>query len=165
MIARFLMFALVFGSLAISGCATTSQTVSPVNQLQTQVADLQQRMEQQEKEVVDLKYTVKEISGKMDAKKTVEVDSSAEATEPVKTTASSASEAQGGVIIKATGVSASDLQKALKGANLYEGKIDGKIGRKTRSAVIEFQKQHNLKPDGVVGQKTWAAMKTYIPVE
>jgi peptidoglycan hydrolase-like protein with peptidoglycan-binding domain len=55
-----------------------------------------------------------------------------------------------------------DVQKALKGAGLYEGKIDGKIGSKTKSAIVEFQKQHNLKADGVIGQKTWGELKQYM---
>ena len=37
-----------------------------------------------------------------------------------------------------------------------------KIGPKTKSAVMEFQKKHNLKADGVVGQKTWSEMKQFI---
>ncbi|MBF0122152.1 MAG: peptidoglycan-binding protein [Candidatus Omnitrophica bacterium] len=162
MIARFLMIAFV--SFAISGCATTPQAPSPVNQLQNHVADLQQRMEQQEKEVVDLKYEVKEIAGKIESGKTVDMEESDEGSGSFKT-GSSAVNTQASPIIKATGVTAVDLQKALKGAGLYDGKIDGKIGSKTRAAVIEFQKQHNLKSDGVVGQKTWGAMKSYIPVE
>ncbi|MBF0486340.1 MAG: peptidoglycan-binding protein [Candidatus Omnitrophica bacterium] len=59
-------------------------------------------------------------------------------------------------------ISGTDLQKALKGAGVYEGKIDGKIGAKTKAAVIEFQKAHNLKGDGVVGQKTWNELKQYL---
>lgn len=167
MIVRFVVIAFV--ALAISGCATGPQAPSPINQLQNQVGDLQQRMEQQEKEVVDLKYEVKQISGKLDAKKTVEEEESSFGedvqTKSKKTASGPGVDAQNGAIIKATGVTPVDLQKALKGAGLYEGKIDGKIGRKTRAAVIEFQRQHNLKSDGVVGQKTWAAMKSYIPVE
>ena len=35
------------------------------------------------------------------------------------------------------------------------GKADGVFGIKTRDAVIEFQADHKLTVDGVVGQKTW----------
>ena len=58
---RFLMIAVFV--LVLSGCVTTSKT-SPVNQLQVQVTEMQQRMEDQEKEIVDLKYEVKEMAGK-----------------------------------------------------------------------------------------------------
>ena len=54
------------------------------------------------------------------------------------------------------------IQAALKNAGHYEGVIDGKLGKKTRRAVKEFQKANNLKPDGKVGPKTWAALKEYL---
>ena len=38
-------------------------------------------------------------------------------------------------------------------------KADGIFGPITQKAVIEFQKQHNLVPDGVVGPRTWGVMK------
>lgn len=42
------------------------------------------------------------------------------------------------------------------------GNIDGIFGTQTQSAVIEFQKQYNLSPDGIVGQKTLDALMPYI---
>jgi len=44
------------------------------------------------------------------------------------------------------------LQRAL---HLY---ADGIFGKLTEEAVIDFQKQNGLKPDGVVGAKTWAKL-------
>lgn len=35
---------------------------------------------------------------------------------------------------------------------------DGDFGSKTKAAVIEFQRKHNLGPDGVVGPATWKVM-------
>ena len=55
-----------------------------------------------------------------------------------------------------------EIQIALKNANLYEGKIDGILGSKTKKAVVDFQAQNNLKPDGKVGPKTWEKMKIYL---
>ena len=37
-------------------------------------------------------------------------------------------------------------------------KVDGDFGGKTEEAVKKFQKANNLKPDGIVGEKTWNAM-------
>ncbi|MEB1104470.1 peptidoglycan-binding protein [Xanthomonas campestris] len=37
---------------------------------------------------------------------------------------------------------------------------DGRFGDNTREAVIAFQKQHGLQPDGVVGRNTQAALST-----
>ncbi|MBD0839287.1 MULTISPECIES: peptidoglycan-binding domain-containing protein [unclassified Streptomyces] len=37
--------------------------------------------------------------------------------------------------------------------------VDGIFGTKTRSAVVYFQWIHALEPDGIVGPKTWAALR------
>lgn len=55
-----------------------------------------------------------------------------------------------------------EIQAALKNAGLYQGKIDGILGSKTKKAVVDFQTQNNLKPDGKVGPKTWEKMKAHI---
>ena len=54
------------------------------------------------------------------------------------------------------------IQAALKNLGLYTGKIDGKIGPKTKEAVREFQRQNGLAADGKVGPKTWAVLKKSI---
>lgn len=36
--------------------------------------------------------------------------------------------------------------------------IDGIFGDITKNAVIKFQKDHNLIPDGIVGSQTWSAL-------
>lgn len=54
------------------------------------------------------------------------------------------------------------LQNILQKLNLYSGKIDGIFGQNTKNAVIQFQKQNNLVPDGIVGFRTWNALKPYI---
>ena len=157
MVIRFLMMA-VF-ALVLSGCATTSKT-SPVNQLQIQVTDMQQRMEDQEKEIVDLKYEVKEMAGKVAEQ---DADMSAEdATTPAVIKADPTKFMDKGFDIIRVGVSGRELQKALKAAGVYEGKVDGKVGSRTKAAVVEFQKAHSLKADGVVGQKTWNELKAYL---
>lgn len=47
------------------------------------------------------------------------------------------------------------LLNAMYGADL---EIDGVFGAKTEAAVKAFQKAHGLYADGIVGQKTWAAL-------
>ncbi|MFZ2603185.1 MAG: peptidoglycan-binding domain-containing protein [Candidatus Omnitrophota bacterium] len=54
------------------------------------------------------------------------------------------------------------IQQALKKAGFYTGKIDGKIGSKTKEAIIKFQKAHGLKADGVVGKRTSAELNKYL---
>ena len=41
---------------------------------------------------------------------------------------------------------------------------DGDFGPKTRNAVVSFQKQHNITPDGIVGPMTWDALN-FNPME
>ena len=36
-------------------------------------------------------------------------------------------------------------------------KVDGNFGKDTEAKTIAFQKAHKLTPDGIVGDKTWAA--------
>ena len=55
-----------------------------------------------------------------------------------------------------------DIQKALKSAGFYTGAIDGKIGPRTKKAVIDFQKANGLKADGKVGPKTLAELDKYL---
>lgn len=46
------------------------------------------------------------------------------------------------------------LQIVLKSYGYYEGKIDGQFGSNSKKALIQFQGQHNLSPDGLVGPDT-----------
>lgn len=55
------------------------------------------------------------------------------------------------------------VQRALKQAGFDPGSIDGLIGHRTDTALIEFQKAHGLEPDGVLGVKTWEALRAYLP--
>lgn len=52
------------------------------------------------------------------------------------------------------------LQERLKIHGFAPGSIDGIFGRKTESAVIDFQKAKGLVVDGIAGKKTLAALKT-----
>lgn len=50
------------------------------------------------------------------------------------------------------------VQKKLKNWGYYTGNVDGIYGSKTKSAVRLFQKKNGLVVDGIVGNKTLAAM-------
>lgn len=56
------------------------------------------------------------------------------------------------------------IQIALQKAGFYKGKIDGKIGSQTKEAIREFQKSKGLKPDGVVGARTWEELEKYLQI-
>jgi hypothetical protein len=56
------------------------------------------------------------------------------------------------------------LQETLQHLGFYHGTIDGRFGALTRAAVIAFQQQAGLDPDGVVGPATWAVLADEQPV-
>ncbi|MDP1828991.1 MAG: peptidoglycan-binding protein [Archangium sp.] len=56
------------------------------------------------------------------------------------------------------GSSVVSVQKELKAAGINPGPVDGDFGRKTRAAVMAYQRKHHLAVDGVVGAKTWKAL-------
>src|SRR3989338_3139456 len=55
-----------------------------------------------------------------------------------------------------------NIQKALQAAGYDIGPIDGKIGAKTREAIMVFQKSNGLNSDGIVGGTTWEKLKTHL---
>jgi len=57
------------------------------------------------------------------------------------------------------------VQRALRNAGFDPGPVDGKSGKRTKAAIIEFQTANDLKPDGKVGQKTWQKLSPYLSGE
>lgn len=58
------------------------------------------------------------------------------------------------------GTNVSFMQQRLNSlGNVYTGinklTVDGRFGNATRNAVIRFQKQFSLNPDGIIGRLTW----------
>ncbi|HQP09807.1 MAG TPA: peptidoglycan-binding protein [Candidatus Omnitrophota bacterium] len=54
------------------------------------------------------------------------------------------------------------VQALLKKAGFDPGPIDGKVGAKTKNAVMAFQKAKGLKVDGKVGYRTLSALAKYL---
>jgi peptidoglycan hydrolase-like protein with peptidoglycan-binding domain len=150
----------MIGGLAmlLSGCITTQGNKSNVDQLQIRVVDLEKKLEERDSEIIDLKYQVKDLSGRVPGQPVVSVEDD---TPSYKSTSSSDQGASKDKIIKVS-ASISDIQKALKNAGFYKGSIDGKVGQQTKKAVESFQRQHNLTADGVVGRRTWEELKVYL---
>ncbi len=86
------------------------------------------------------------------------------AAEPIPATAvfPSAAEKAASVVTKVADEKNKDIQTALKAAGFYTGTIDGKIGARTKKAILDFQKANGLKVDGKVGPKTMAALDKYL---
>jgi peptidoglycan hydrolase-like protein with peptidoglycan-binding domain len=51
------------------------------------------------------------------------------------------------------------LQRDLDAAGYPPGGLDGLYGPRTRRAVVAFQAAHDLQVDGIVGPRTWAALR------
>ncbi|MFH1061382.1 MAG: peptidoglycan-binding domain-containing protein [Candidatus Omnitrophota bacterium] len=143
----------------LAGCATGQRSANPdIQNMQSRIAFLEDEVNAKDQEIgsmrnelrqVKQKYVMKsdnsEISGKRVSNKAV--------------SKTKANNAQLEEIIRVDGVTADKVQLALKKAGVYEGKVDGKIGPKTKEAIKAFQRKNNLKVDGVVGRGTWAKLK------
>ena len=57
-----------------------------------------------------------------------------------------------------SGDNVKELQERLNDLGFDCGAADGKFGTKTKNAVVAFQTEMNLDPDGIVGRKTWKAI-------
>jgi peptidoglycan hydrolase-like protein with peptidoglycan-binding domain len=61
------------------------------------------------------------------------------------------------------GASVTELQNLLKRAGVPVGPVDGDFGPMTTAAVKRFQTSRGLPVDGVVGARTWAALRANAP--
>jgi hypothetical protein len=133
MIMRMGFFILIF--FAVGGCATGSR--KQATQSQATVYEKSQKTYQQDSYSSDYGYEDTSTSDTYNsAKKTY--------SEPV---------------VK---LSNKEIQRALKKAGFYQGSIDGKIGPKTKEAIIKFQKASGIKADGIVGKKTSLELNKYL---
>lgn len=57
-----------------------------------------------------------------------------------------------------TGIDVAALQNMLNTVDYYCGSVDGIFGKKTKDAVVKFQKAYGLKADGIVGRQTWTKL-------
>jgi murein L,D-transpeptidase YcbB/YkuD len=150
-------------ALALSGCAST-QTKTHNEQIETRVTDLEKNVQAKDAEIVDLQYQVKDLSSKLDATKPAESDqvSKDSQSSPDQADSLKLPEVSDKTQIIRVKVSPEKVQRALKSAGVYTGPVDGKIGPGTKEAIIEFQKSHGLRADGVLGRKTWEELKTFL---
>ena len=138
-----LLFVLI-AVLLLAGCATTGRQTpnEQVQQLQMQIANLNEELQRKNEEINYLEEQLGE--------KQMQGDSSLD---------ESKRKSSGQKAVKTT---PKNIQLALSSAGFYSGPIDGKIGKKTKKAIKEFQRANGLKVDGVVGGKTWAELRSYL---
>ena len=128
---------LILFLVAFSGCATMDTNYETL-ELQDRVDKLETRLQKIEKGQTQLENMVVNQVSVQTQKRTPIIEK-----------------------IAISNPSNKDIQTALKNAGYYTGSIDGKIGPKTRDAIMEFQKENGLKVDGVVGRNTWEVLSEY----
>ncbi len=141
---RGLRFSAIFilGWMFVSGCATTRAHKPDANtQLNQELVQMQATLQAKDLEIQELKAQLESYDRSLQGAYT-----------------SARSQSQASAAIRVPGVTGTDVQRALARAGLDPGPIDGRVGKKTKMAIREFQRRHNLKADGVVGDKTWALL-------
>ena len=141
------LVALIF-VFTLAGCATGRKEAAG-DPMQIRITQLEEQLQQKDEELNDLKDQVQSLSE--DVKKK---DSSK------KFGGFEGMDKKDGIL--RVDVNPDQVQLALKNAGYYNGPVDGKLGEKTKRAIAEFQKAHNLNADGVIGKKTWNTLKTYL---
>jgi murein L,D-transpeptidase YcbB/YkuD len=145
----------------VSGCATTSQSTA-VNQLELRVAQLERKLDERDSEMEGLRYEIEELVNQLLPGEGSSISELKAESKAIKTAPSSASTTKNNKGIIRVPVTPQQVQTALKNAGYYDGAIDGKIGSKTRKSIENFQKDHDLLSDGIVGRKTWSEMQHYV---
>ena len=125
--------------ILFSGCTTTMGKGG-----NTQIQELQAKVSALESEVARSNETIRALETRL-------------AMRPAMGTSSTSNSIAEDIIVPTS----KQIQTALKNAGYYMDAIDGKIGAKTKEAIIAFQTDHGLKVDGKVGAMTWAKLKEY----
>ena len=146
--------------IAFSGCATT-RTKTQNEQMESRVTELEKNLQAKDAEIVDLQYQVKDLSSKIETSKPAEPDQVSQSSTVQAGSVKASGVSDNSQIIRVK-VNPEKIQRALKSAGVYTGPVDGKIGPGTKTAIIEFQKSHGLKADGVLGRKTWDELKVFL---
>lgn len=166
------IFILMLSVFVLTGCATMRRNqTSQSGTLQTKIANLEEQVAARDQEIVSLRGDVDRLNDLIERQPDRGDNVSYHRVEYVplpdaksySSAAGTGTEGSGsdGNIVRVA-VTPETLQKALKAAGYYNGKIDGKIGDMTKTAIRDFQKYHDLKVDGIVGKSTWAALKSYV---
>ena len=138
------LFLILFvGLFFVTGCATTRARQAKAPDANAQIAQLQSELEAKDQQLQQAQAALQQYESPQGGNAFYQGSRSS----------SSSS------VIRVAGVSALDVQKALLHAGLDPGPLDGKIGKKTKSAIKQFQRNNNLSADGIVGEKTWILLK------
>jgi len=129
------IFVFLFVAFFITGCATTRARRAETPDLQNQVTDLQGQLQTKDQQIEDLQYQLESQQQSLPGNSNISRGKSS--------------------AIRVAGVTVKAVQKALADKGLDPGPVDGRLGKKTKAAIKEFQKRNSLTADGVVGERTW----------
>jgi len=164
-------FLIVLMLICLGGCTTTQTTSSPPKYLEMRIHQLEDRLEQKDQQISELQFQIKEIVDHIEGLESYDIIEPIEEKEEAalipaprvstkpKTTKKTSQCAKGLIRVK---VDPKEIQTALKNAGYYDGNVDGKIGNQSQEAIREFQTDHGLTVDGIVGKNTWAQLEMYI---
>jgi len=141
-----------------AGCTTTHQPTD-VGRLKIRLAQVEGQLDDQNQEIEDLKSSIDDLSvhvrhislvnKPVSKEKEVKMPSTKQVSKPKRQH------------ILRVAVPPREVQSALKNAGYYKGTLDGILGAGSKKAIEEFQKDHDLESDGIIGKKTWAELKNY----
>jgi len=127
--------------LFFSGCATMGRNIEMENQkFRTQISTLENQVKEKDLEIESLE---------------IELDKS-------RTSQSAVPKIKLPLAKDIKEFNISNVQTALKNAGFDPGVIDGKMGKKTKKAIVSFQKSQGLTPDGIIGNATWERLKEFL---
>lgn len=138
---RLLSILTLLTTVFMTGCATTRARRPESADQNAQIAALQNEIQAKDQQIQDLQY---------------QLESSSRSSDSGGYSSRSKSSSN---IVRASGVSVSDVQRALVRAGYDPGPVDGKAGKRTKSAIKEFQRRNGLTADGVVGERTWSLLR------
>ena len=157
-----MFFRSIVGFLLVSslvGCATAQKPTS-VNQLQIRMVQVENRLDERDQDITEIKYAVEELVVSVEKLTDLGIPvSKSSKTTPVSSPKTSGFDAQQ---ILRVPVTPQEVQTALKSSGYYDGAIDGKLGSGSQKAIKAFQKDHDLESDGIIGKKTWTELKNYL---
>ncbi len=140
---RFIVYLLAF-VMVLSGCATTrAKKPDEKAEMNSQIQAMQNELQAKDQQILDLQAQLDSAQNSLDNSGVY----------------SSKKSAKGSSYIRVSGVTVTDVQKALERAGLDPGPVDGRLGKRTKSALKAFQRRNNLRADGIVGEKTWALLQ------
>lgn len=146
----------------LTGCATTQKSATPdLEQMQSRIDFLEDEMNSKNQEMGSIQNELRQVKQEC-LKKVNSSETSSKRAAPQTASVSNVNNSELEEIIKVDGVSADQMQLALKNAGFYQGTVDGKIGLKTKEGIKAFQKANNLTADGIVGRGTWTKLKNYL---